>query len=469
MTGRQPYTGETPLAVAYAHVNSDVPAVSSLVAGIPPAVDQLVRAATSRDPQQRPPSADVFLRAVRTLRGAPGPAEPVSGSWAEPAATAAGTAAVPSAAASASSHTAVLGAGFSGAELEGAGSGAVHFNGGGFNGGSFNGGGFNGGGFNGAGSGNSGGLPFGGTTATGRGRHDGREPFLQRWLFSTRLAYVAVAVVVLLALGLGGWWLKAGRYTTLPAVTGMSASSARQALLQAGFHVRNAPAMIDSNVPKGDVVSISPSGRAVSGTTIAVTLSRGPRMITVPPVTGRSLADAMAALRAAGLTVSSMTKPVGVTGTVVMGAVTGTMPAAGTSWPQNKAVTIDVVAGLSLPTLTGQDINSIQQWAGANHITLQPTSVTSSKPAGIIVRQSPAPGTPVPPGGTVTVSVSSGPPMVAIPDLKGEPFGQARQTLENLGFTVVGQRYFFGNKVISVSPSGQAPSGSTITVYYGGF
>src|ERR1700758_810618 len=54
LTGRQPFTGETPLAVAYAHVNSDVPVVSSLVGGIPQGVDQLVRPATSRDPQLRP-------------------------------------------------------------------------------------------------------------------------------------------------------------------------------------------------------------------------------------------------------------------------------------------------------------------------------------------------------------------------------------------------------------------------------
>jgi eukaryotic-like serine/threonine-protein kinase len=69
LTGRQPFTGETPLAVAYAHVNSDVPAVSSLAGGIPPAVDHLVRAATSRDPGRRPPNAGAFLQAVRTLRG----------------------------------------------------------------------------------------------------------------------------------------------------------------------------------------------------------------------------------------------------------------------------------------------------------------------------------------------------------------------------------------------------------------
>ena len=84
LTGRQPYTGESPLAVAYAHVNSDVPAVGSLVGGIPPGVDQLVRAATSRDPQRRPPDADTFLRVTRALRGLPDPAESVSGAWPAP-------------------------------------------------------------------------------------------------------------------------------------------------------------------------------------------------------------------------------------------------------------------------------------------------------------------------------------------------------------------------------------------------
>src|ERR1700677_1386849 len=81
LTGRQPFSGETPLAVAYAHVNSDVPPVASLVGGIPPALDQLVTAATSRDPQWRAAKAGAFLRAVRSLRGVPGPAEPVGVAW----------------------------------------------------------------------------------------------------------------------------------------------------------------------------------------------------------------------------------------------------------------------------------------------------------------------------------------------------------------------------------------------------
>src|ERR1700744_2760713 len=62
LTGRQPFTGETPLELAYEHVHPDLPVVSTVVAGLPPAVDQLVRAATSRTPNMRPADADAFLR-----------------------------------------------------------------------------------------------------------------------------------------------------------------------------------------------------------------------------------------------------------------------------------------------------------------------------------------------------------------------------------------------------------------------
>ena len=145
---------------------------------------------------------------------------------------------------------------------------------------------------------------------------------------------------------------------------------------------------------------------------------------------GKSLQQAEAALRAAGLTVSSTTKPVGVNGTVVLNSVAGTVPPAGTSWPQNQPVTIEVVAGLALPNLVGQDVNAIQQWAGSNNIQLQPTTVQSNQPQGIIVSQSVAPGTPVPPGATVSVSVSDGPPEVQIPgNLIGQHFQQVQQTL----------------------------------------
>ncbi|HEY0717367.1 MAG TPA: protein kinase, partial [Streptosporangiaceae bacterium] len=65
LTGSKPHTGDSPLSVAYKHVNESVPAPSQRAGGIPPAVDQLVLRATSRDPRGRPGDAAEFLRAVQ--------------------------------------------------------------------------------------------------------------------------------------------------------------------------------------------------------------------------------------------------------------------------------------------------------------------------------------------------------------------------------------------------------------------
>jgi beta-lactam-binding protein with PASTA domain/serine/threonine protein kinase len=68
LTGTQPHSGGSPLDVAYKHVNDVVPAPSSLVPGLPPALDTLVALATSRDPDRRPADAGQFLRAISEVR-----------------------------------------------------------------------------------------------------------------------------------------------------------------------------------------------------------------------------------------------------------------------------------------------------------------------------------------------------------------------------------------------------------------
>jgi eukaryotic-like serine/threonine-protein kinase len=477
LTGRQPFSGETPLAVAYAHVNSDVPAVSSLVGGIPPGVDQLVRAATSRDPQLRPAHAGAFLRVTRTLRGMPEPAESISGAWAAPArasvnpyADAAASYGGPGLAerggvpggfagedAGGGSHTMVVGAGYPGYREANAGydgSGPARF------GSAF--------------AGLLRGHDDGAYSARAHRDHGGREPFRQRWLFSSRLVYVLAAALVLIGLGGGGWYLTSGRYTSVPSVGKLTATAATQTLHAAGFQVQAGPHMIDDNVPKGEVISTSPSGRALPGATIVLTISQGPRMITVPQIpAGDNVAQATAVLRKAGLTVASATEPVGGQSYSQIGQVAGSTPAAGTSWPENKPVSVNVIEGLALPNLVGQNIDAVQQWAGSNQITLQPTTVQSNQQQGTIVSQSPAPQTPVKQGATVSVSVSAGPPEVSIPDVQGMSCSDAQQALQQAGFTNVNvqQGWFQKNNAEGTNPSGQAPTDTQITLQcgFGGF
>jgi eukaryotic-like serine/threonine-protein kinase len=70
LTGRKPHAGDSPLQVAYKHVHEDIPAPSRLVPGLPPYVDALVARATARDPDLRPADARVLLHQVRRVRAA---------------------------------------------------------------------------------------------------------------------------------------------------------------------------------------------------------------------------------------------------------------------------------------------------------------------------------------------------------------------------------------------------------------
>jgi len=70
LTGRVPFVGNSPLEVAYMHVNNDVPAPSTIAHDVPPAVDHLVLAATRRNPNDRFANAHVFLDAVNRASSA---------------------------------------------------------------------------------------------------------------------------------------------------------------------------------------------------------------------------------------------------------------------------------------------------------------------------------------------------------------------------------------------------------------
>ncbi|MFB0944351.1 MAG: protein kinase, partial [Candidatus Nanopelagicales bacterium] len=76
ITGTVPYSGDSPLSIAYKHVNSDVPPPSSVVNGIPPEADALVLSATKRDPALRYHTAQDFLSDVRRIRKSLPPPKP---------------------------------------------------------------------------------------------------------------------------------------------------------------------------------------------------------------------------------------------------------------------------------------------------------------------------------------------------------------------------------------------------------
>jgi serine/threonine-protein kinase len=68
ITGRQPFSGDVPVRVAYRHVHEDVPPPSSVVPRLPEPLDVLVTTATARDPDHRPADAAALLALERSAR-----------------------------------------------------------------------------------------------------------------------------------------------------------------------------------------------------------------------------------------------------------------------------------------------------------------------------------------------------------------------------------------------------------------
>jgi len=484
LTGAQPHTGDSPLDVAYKHVSDVVPPPSTLMPGLPPALDALVALATSRDPDLRPADAGQFLQAVTEVRQVALPPAPRRGQHAAPA----GADSWPG-----------------GGSLEDTDLGPAVGGAAGYDSGAYASGGYS-----------QPGAPYSGWDSQRAdepsrpfGRHSGdgqdsanhtlvvsagallpgfggpgdepprdrrllapqerweREPVLQRMLFSRRLFYLLGGLAVVLAGVLAVWWLTAGRYTIVPRLAGQTASAAGAELRTRHLSLSDAPGQ-HSNLPRGEIISTSPAAGAKirTGATVTITVSLGPVMVQVPGVTGQPLAQAESALHSAGLIPG---RPRSVTSaTIPAGVVISTDPIAGTSWPKDKPVGITVSAGPPLPDFVGQQLAVAQQAAGAGGYHLnQVTVAKSSAPANTIIRQSPPAGSAISAGEVVTVYISPGPPSATVPDVTGEPANQAIAALEAAGFKVSVQKHGVGNIVTGYGPSGTQPKGTTITIAVG--
>ncbi|MFD6892505.1 Stk1 family PASTA domain-containing Ser/Thr kinase [Streptomyces sp. NPDC059957] len=96
-----------------------------------------------------------------------------------------------------------------------------------------------------------------------------------------------------------------GRPVPVPRVTGSSLDQARSTLEGLGLKVETAPEQVNSPSPAGTVAnqSIGAGTQAAAGDTVTLTVSKGPRQIPVPDVTGQEADAARATLEGLGFTV----------------------------------------------------------------------------------------------------------------------------------------------------------------------
>jgi serine/threonine-protein kinase len=68
LTGEKPFTGDSPIQIAYMHVNQEIPSLRSKRKEIPEALDTLISKATDRDPDKRPRTAGEFLKSLESIQ-----------------------------------------------------------------------------------------------------------------------------------------------------------------------------------------------------------------------------------------------------------------------------------------------------------------------------------------------------------------------------------------------------------------
>lgn len=432
LTGEKPHDGDSPATVLYKHLHEDVPPPSAVVPGMAYELDELVASATARTPDVRPHDAVALLAQVRGARGGLGEEQ---------------LDAVPPQALSAEhdnaeDRTSVIPRALTSRPLPvdedgGAGGGADSFH-------------------------HTSRLP---SPPPPPPRH---RPALRRGPMA-----IVVAVLLVLGVGTGVWYINSGQFTKVPPLLAKTEKEARDRLADAGLDAGEVTEAYSDTVERGTVISTDPRvGARIRGNdSVSFVISKGPRTVRVPDVDGYRLDRARSVLKDEGLEPGMVTRAF--SEGVPRGFVISTEPGKGTKVRAESAVALTVSKGrpVDVPDVTGDDLQDARaelEEAGLE-VEIAAERVNSEHDAGQVARQTPEPGRRAAEGDTVTLTPSKGPEMVEVPDVVGDSVDEAKEKLEGAGFQVDEDRGLlglFGDTVEGQSVDGgdTAPKGSTIII-----
>jgi serine/threonine-protein kinase len=294
-----------------------------------------------------------------------------------------------------------------------------------------------------------------------------------------------LVLLLLIGAGVAAWFaygkitdqLNANKPVAVPYVVGLKQAQAVKKIedkgLKAGI-IRG----FSNLYPKGTVMAQSIDGgeKTDRGNTVRLTVSQGKPKTTIPDVVGKQQSDAVAALVAAHLKVSVFH----VYSSESPDTVTAQNPPANSRVFWNTKVRINVSQGekqIEIPNVVGQPYASARSTLLAAGLGVAKTTVDSNQPANTVVSQSPDAGTKVGTGTTVTLSVSNGATATTpVPDVTNQDEVTARTLLTGSGFKVKVTRQAVTDPseqgiVLDQRPTGgsNAPAGSTVTIVVGNY
>jgi len=387
LTGRPPFVGDSPVSVAYQHVREEAQPPSYYDDEVSPDLDAVVMKALAKDPEDRYQTADEMRADIdRVLDG-----RPVMARLAAGGAGYAATQNLPMSPAGAPTqvmHPTQV-------------------------------------------------IPPGGVGPQ-RPYPPGPPPPPPRRGATYALIALAVLAVFVLATLFGRALLGDGdgQRASVPGVIGQPEDQARATLAAAGFQADvNGDCAQFSNEPEGVVVQQTPAANTEAEVNSTVTLctSKGQDLVKIPAVEGLSRNAAVAALEEAGFVVSPDIKQVA-SARIEKGRAVRTDPKAGDEANRGSTVTLFVSSGprmVEVPDVR----NKSQQEATAQleelGFKVEAQQVNDQAAPGTVLLQDPEPGTSVPAGTTVTLTVAKAPDLIPVPDVIGQSEEDAVDTIRD--------------------------------------
>jgi serine/threonine-protein kinase len=376
LTGEPPFTGDSPVAVAYQHVREDPRPPSMLNPRVSPVLDAVVLKAMSKNPANRYQSAaDMRADLVRVLSGQRPIAPQVMTD---------------------DERTTILGA-----------TAATHM------------------------------IP-GGRHRPGA-LIDEEEDRGSRKGVIAAIALVAVALLLLggllLANVFGG---KATTNVAVPNVVGQQRAAAEGALNEVGLRAKVVE-VASSADEVGKVVDTDPKpgSQVAEGSTVTLNVGKGPDQVAVPDLNGKTVQEAATILQQAGLTLAATQDQEVVDDEKLVGKIIGQDPAAGAQAAKDTPVRVKVGIApekVSVINVVGQSKDTAKSNLESIGLVVNVVEVDSVKPKDEVLSQDPKAGTKLNKGGTVTLNVSKG-NQIAMPDIVGLTVQQAQTKLQSLGWT----------------------------------
>jgi len=432
-TGRVPFDGDTPVAVALKQVNEQAQRPSNINKAIDPRLEDIIGRAMAKDPRTRYATADDMRKDLQRIIDGSGPLD----------------------------ATTVLSGPASGMGLVDPDDATMVL------------------------PGNDGSsttvMPSLGGRGAGHGPGDTGDFEDDDFGKPKKRTWVNALIVILALLLLGGaiyYALSVYEPTPkgidVPKVTGLTVDAAREKLVAEGLRLGTTSEKYDPKVEAGKIISQNPKegDNVEEGTAVNVVVSLGQEMGVVPDLFDLSEAAAKDVLREAGYEPDP--QPAVYNASVTAGNVISQDPEAGSSLALGEKVSYIPSLGaevVGVPSVLGMDIVTAENTliaAGFTMATLQDYSDTVAE--GLVISQNPAAEVRVEKGSSVTVMISLGPKIkdVTIPDVIGVRAGTAQTLLQNAGLTstITYKKTNNTGNVVAQNPGsgGVVPEGTSISL-----